>query len=123
MSEKLFIWFLLVDSQGQPYNKTSSTKVSFTSSPDIADFCDAVRSKYSDSHLQGVASSDLKVYKNKTAFDDNEVYLKPSFLIDGLGKTEENCLIVFVPSPLTDSFNKKGVFLSTRYLTCKLNIV
>jgi len=56
------IWFQLFDfATGEPYKGTSADKVSVSSSVDIADFRDAVKAKYSDSHLRGIASSDLLV--------------------------------------------------------------
>ena len=67
------VWFLLLDSAtGQPYKGTSADKVSVSSSADVADFRDAVKTKNS-SILTGITSSQLLVYKNKAAFVDGKV--------------------------------------------------
>jgi len=64
------IWYHLYDSKtGMPYMRTSADKVSVPSSADVADFRDAVKAKNADSHLKGIAASDLLVFKNKAAFD------------------------------------------------------
>jgi hypothetical protein len=73
----------------------------------VADFWDAVRSK-NPNKLASVDASDLLIYKNKAAFDNRsaaiekrkEEPLKSSCILDGLGETEEDALIVFVPPPL-----------------------
>jgi hypothetical protein len=63
-------WFLLLDSQtGEPYKGSSADKVSLLPNADVADFRDAVKAKYSDSLLKGIAPSTLTVYENKDAFE------------------------------------------------------
>ena len=66
------IWYHLYDSStGLPYKGTSATFVwrSSLKVPIIAEFCKAVKTEYSDSHLKGVSPSDLLVFKNKDSFD------------------------------------------------------
>ena len=78
------IWFLLVDSSGQPYKKTSAAKVSVSSSADVDDFRDAVKKKDKDDGdaavLSPFKSSQLTVYKNKTAFGNRNAPLKEKVL-------------------------------------------
>ena len=104
----LFIWYLLVDSvNGEPYKGTSVSSVLRASlvAPLVVQFRRAVKAEYADSHLKRVASSDLPVYKNKSAFDkrndsvldEDDKPLKSSDLLDNLGATEEEALIVAVP--------------------------
>ena len=104
------VWFLLLDSvTGQPYKKTSADYGSLPPGSVIAQFRDAVQLKNS-SILTGITSSQLLVYKNKTAFDkrnaavdgEKEEPLEEDFLIDGLGKSKKEALVVVVPS-LTSS--------------------
>ena len=99
------VWYLLVDSNGQPYKKTSADLVELPSTTCvIAQFRDAVKLKNSPI-LGGFTSSQLIVYKNKESFEkrntrveqEREVPLKSSGLLDGLGVTEEEALIVVVP--------------------------
>jgi hypothetical protein len=98
-------WFQLVDSDGEPYQRTMASKVSFTVTPDVADFQDAVKAKNSDSHLKGISPSDLQVYKNKAAFDQRkavggqEVPLDPTLPLGGLGNSKDMLIVVITPSP------------------------
>ena len=124
------IWFLLMDSAtGELYKGTSADYVLRSSLvvPVIAQFRDAVKTKYSNK-LSSVDPGELLVYKNKTAFEkrnatvdqDKEEPLKSSRSLDGLGTTEEEAIIVVVPAAsyasywrvsgtITDAFVVKGV--------------
>jgi hypothetical protein len=95
--QALRIWLLLVDSNGAPYKCTGATKVLVPSSADVSDFRDAVKAKYADSHLKGVASSDLIVYKNRAEFNKQNP-LEEDFPIEDFGKFRNEALIAFVPS-------------------------
>ena len=103
------VWFLLLDSAtGQLYKGTSASSVlcSSLAVPVVDQFRDAAHLKNS-AILTGITSSQLLVYKNKAAFDKRnaavdegkEEPLKSSRLVDGLGETEEQALIVVVPPP------------------------
>ncbi|GLD97389.1 hypothetical protein PINS_up006073 [Pythium insidiosum] len=70
MAERL-VWFLLVDQEGVAYKGTTASSVSIPSNYVIDQLRDAVKAKYADSHLKGIAPSDLLVYADKTAFDAN----------------------------------------------------
>jgi hypothetical protein len=99
------IWFLLVDAAtGQPYKGTTADAVSLLPESFIVQFRDAVKAKYADSHLQGVAPSDLLVYKNKEAFDKRnaeegkEEPLDEESPVADLGRSKAEALYVAVPS-------------------------
>eukprot|EP00158_Paraphelidium_tribonemae_P008738 Partr_v1_DN28666_c1_g1_i13_m49862 len=104
------IWFQLVDSAaGLPFGGTSATSVlrdylAVSHPADVVDFLDAVKKKYFDSHLKGIAPSDLRVYENRAAFDrrnsiqDKQEPLEVDSLVDGLGSSMEDAVIVVVPS-------------------------
>ncbi|KAI8891671.1 hypothetical protein BC833DRAFT_454794, partial [Globomyces pollinis-pini] len=102
------VWFLLVESDtGLPYKGTSADKVAVSSPADVADFRKAVKAEYNEpNYLRDIPSSALLVYKNKYSFDKRntaveegkEDPLKSSRSLNGLGKTEEDALIVAVPS-------------------------
>jgi hypothetical protein len=91
------IWFRLVDTTGQSYKGTSDSSIlsSSLAFPVVDQFRDAVKAKHSNK-LSSVDAADLIVYKNQTAFD-KENPLKSSNSLLGLGKDEENAIIVVVP--------------------------
>jgi serine/threonine protein kinase len=101
------IWFLLVDSDGLPYKRTTADFVSLPSAAVVAQVRDAVKAKRTNK-LSLVDAADLLVYKNKVAFDKRNATvdegkgepLKPSRTLDGLGETEEEALIIVVPSSM-----------------------
>jgi hypothetical protein len=108
MSPPPLVWFLLLDSAtGQPYKETRATKVSVDSSADVADIVEAVKKKFKEEDstiLTGIASCQLVVYKNKATLakrhaDDGKVeVLEEDSIIDGLGTSKKEALIVIVPS-------------------------
>ena len=98
------VWYLLVDSNGQPYKKTSADLVELPSTCVIAQFRDAVKLK-SSNKLSSFDAADLVVYKNKESFEkrDSEVEqerkepLEVDAVVVGLGTTKNDALIVVVP--------------------------
>jgi hypothetical protein len=60
------IWFQLVESDGQPYKGSSVSSVSLPPASVINGFRQAVIDANPESSLD---ASQLKIYKNKTAFD------------------------------------------------------
>ena len=102
------VWFQLLDlATGLPYKGTSADKVSVAPPADVADFRDAVKAKYADSHLSGIAPSDLRVYKNMAAFNNRnsgENALEEDSLVDRLGASKREALIVtFAQAPQGNS--------------------
>ncbi len=91
----LSIWFLLVGSNGQPYRQVDVTKVSLSTCADVDDFKNAVKAKCPNT-LASVASSQLRVFKNKSAFDDGEDPLEEDSIVTHLGHPHQ-VLIVVVP--------------------------
>jgi hypothetical protein len=109
-SPSLLVWFQLYDSAtGEPYKKTCADYIFRVRGSVIAQFRDAVKKKDIDDEDAAILtlfkSSQLLVFKNKAAFDKRnddggkEEPLRSSCLLDGLGITEEDALIVVVPSP------------------------
>ena len=101
------VWFLLLDSEtGEPYKNTTTDYVSHPPGAVVAEFRKLVHRENS-AILPGIAPSQLLVYKNKVAFDNrsaaaeerNAEPLKSSHILDGLGETEEDALVVAVPPP------------------------
>ena len=91
--------YLLTNRQGQAYKEASVDTVRLPAQSDVSDFRKAVKAE-NPNKLGTVDSSNLKVYKNKAAFDAGEEPLDFLFLLDSsFGKDKENALIVLVPSP------------------------
>ncbi|OQR82361.1 hypothetical protein THRCLA_23214 [Thraustotheca clavata] len=91
------VWYILVDDQGEPYKGTRASSVDIPSSYVIDQFAKAVKAEYSDSHLAGIAPSDLLVYANKTAFDEGNS-LEEDESIQNYGRSKKDALWVVVPS-------------------------
>jgi hypothetical protein len=79
----------------------------------VSDFRDAGTHKYDKpTYLKDIPYSTLLVYKNKAAFDKRnatvdegkEDTLEEGSFINGLGETEEEAILVFVPSLAGSSF-------------------
>jgi len=49
-------------------------------------------------------ASQLKIYKNKTAFDAKENTLEDDCLVSGLGLSDKEALVVLVPTPTVSNF-------------------
>jgi hypothetical protein len=100
------IWYRLVEADtGQPYRDTSADKVRLSNDSDVADFRKTVHVE-NPNKLSSVDASDLIVYKNQDSFDKRSATneeekggpLKSSTVLNHLGDTEEEALIVVVPS-------------------------
>ena len=102
------VWFLLLDSAtGQPYKGTSADAVSLSPGSVVVQFRDAVKAKYDQpGYLKDIPAGALHIYKNKAAFDkrntpvdDGKVEpLEEDSLLDGLGRSKKEALVVAVPS-------------------------
>ena len=110
------VWFQLLDTAtGLPYKGTAADYVSLPPGSIIAQFRDAVKKKDNDDRdaavLTTFKSSQLLVYKNNAAFhkrnapadEGKEESLKSSCLLDDLGITEEDALVVAVPTSRSSS--------------------
>ncbi len=101
MSEQLELWFILIGADGQAYKGTTADIVSLGPNQRVVHLRDAVYKK-NTFILTGIVPSQLKVYKNKAAFDNreepNEGPLQPSLLLNSLGDTEGDHLVILVPS-------------------------
>ena len=93
-------WFRLVGPDGQPYRESDASSISLSSSAVVDQFRDAVIRR-SSNLLSSFDACQLKVFKNKFAFDktsDTEKqFLEADSLISGLGTSTGDALIVMVP--------------------------
>ena len=104
------VWFLLLDSAtGLPYKDTSVSSVLRSSLvvPVVDQFRDAVKAKYDQpNYLKDIPAAATLVYKNKSAFDKRDAAfdegkeepLEEDSLVDGLGTSKKEALVVVVPS-------------------------
>jgi hypothetical protein len=119
---------------GQPYKDTSVSSVLRSSLvvPVVDQFRDAVQLKYDKpNYLKDIPSGALLVYKNKAAFDkrnavvddEKEKPLEEDSLLNGLGKSKKEALVVAIQpsdasnSPYTsvpDKLQQLGVEFSIR---------
>lgn len=88
---------------GQTYKGTSVDAMSISPDTVITQFQDVVHVK-NPNKITGISTSNLVVYKNKAVRNNaqdevKEQPLKSSWILDGLGRTEEDALIVVVPTP------------------------
>jgi len=97
------IWFQLVDSDGQPYEGSSASSLSLNPSAVVDELRQAVVNK-NPNILSSVDASQLKIYKNKTAFDTKEKTLEDDCLVSGLGLSDKEALVVLVPTPTVSNF-------------------
>jgi hypothetical protein len=96
--EPLKLVFLFSDPQGDPYKDSSFGIVTLPPKSNVCDFREAIKVK-NPNQLSSVDPSQLKVYKNKAAFDRKDEPLKLLSVLDNsFGTDEENALIVVVPS-------------------------
>ncbi len=113
------VWFLLLDSAtGLPYKRTTASSIERSSlvAPVIDQFRKAVlQDNYSI--LTGITSSQLLVYKNRTAFDKRnaavdegkEEPLDPTESLGLLG-SKQDMLVVVVPSSILPSQTQPSFF-------------
>jgi hypothetical protein len=105
------IWYQITESCSQSFKNTCASKISVSPSADVFDFVEAVKTK--NNELSLIKSVDLLVYKNKETFERRnakEEPLKFSCPISGLGRTEEEAVIVVINMiwfQLTDSDSGK----------------
>lgn len=87
---------------------------------DIDDFRDAIKDRFSDSHLKGIASSNLQVFKNKIVLEDQEAPLPSNMLLRGLHLKGDDVLLVLVPDfdyLTSSSTNVKHFWISASHLS------
>lgn len=85
-------WFQLVSDDG---NAVTSADAVVVDVEDVAALRHAVKATYNDSHLAGIAASDLTVFKNRDKYNANES-MTPGSSIEAFGLSENDTLIVQV---------------------------
>ena len=91
---------------GQPYKGSSANSLSLNPSAVVDELRLAVVNK-NPNILSSVDASQLKIYKNKTAFDGKEETLEDDCLIYGLGLSDKEALVVLVPTPTVSNCTTK----------------
>jgi hypothetical protein len=85
------VWFQLVGADSLPFNGSSVDALTLPRRSSIREFRDALKTKYADSHLKGIAPDTLKVFAPGT-----DSPLEVDVSIGELGKSKNNPLIVLV---------------------------
>lgn len=98
-----FIWFRLVNKDGQPFQNTTPTTVLRASlvAPMVDQFRKAVHREFAHAELKNVSAPTLKVFVNSKALKEN-VPMEEDALIDAEhGATKNTALLVTVPTPVS----------------------
>jgi hypothetical protein len=110
-------WFQLVGEAGSAVTSATSVRVDVE---DVDTFRDAVKEKFKDSHLAGIAAADLTVFANQAAYDATQA-LEEDAPIASFGGLKKDALIVQVPrkeqqsglwlvrGSIVNALNTKGV--------------
>ena len=102
-----FVWFELVNDQGQPYQGSTPTSVSISQGLNVDSFRKQVKTE-SPQIPSSIGAAQLIVYKNKSDLigEDEISPLKGSTLIDPtFGPDEDHSLIVVVPIETAGTFS------------------
>ncbi|KAI9994926.1 hypothetical protein PInf_011773 [Phytophthora infestans] len=85
---------------GEDGNAVTSTDAVVVDIEDVVALRHAVKEKFTDSHLAGIAASDLTVFANRAEYDAKRSVLLPQSgsPVTAYGNNEENALIVQVPT-------------------------
>jgi hypothetical protein len=86
-------WLQLMSEDGKALTSVTSVALDVE---DVDSLRDAVKDKYKDSYLTGIAASDLTVFENRVKYDAEEP-LTPGSSIEVFGPSEHEALIVVVP--------------------------
>jgi rhodanese-related sulfurtransferase len=92
------VWFKLVDAEGNAVALSADRVKDLPDKAVVVDVRDAVKDKFADSHLAGIAPSDLTVFAHQEAYDAKQALPKASSPVTDLGKDEDHPLIVQVPA-------------------------
>jgi hypothetical protein len=100
-------WYILVDSDGQPYGETSADRVEVSPNADISTLRTTIKDAVPEI-LGAITPSRLKVYRNKELFDRKEGLLQADTQVTGLGPSMKEALVILVPPPLTSLSASRG---------------
>uniref|UniRef100_K3WL59 Uncharacterized protein n=1 Tax=Globisporangium ultimum (strain ATCC 200006 / CBS 805.95 / DAOM BR144) TaxID=431595 RepID=K3WL59_GLOUD len=97
------MWFRLVGASGEALRLFAGSVRCADHVNTAAHFRSAVKERFTDSYLAGIADLDLRIYANRVVVDDAKRHgkeqqdLKSSASLECLGGTEDKALIVEVP--------------------------
>jgi hypothetical protein len=93
-------WFQLVDEKGDCFKGSMSCTIDFDTRGDAIAFCTSLILTFGYGVIfRGIVPFQLRLYKNRTAFDSgNGKPLEEDEIIGDYGKTKKDALIVLVPS-------------------------
>jgi hypothetical protein len=102
-------WLQLVNEDGKALSSATSVALDVE---DVDSLRDAVKYKHKDSHLAGIAQSDLTVFENRAKYDAKEA-LEEDSPIGSYGGSKNEALIVVVPDADDGGEGSLSVFLRT----------
>ena len=111
---KKAVWFQLLDEGGKPFQGVGADKVFVSPVADVVDFREAVHAECAKT-LQNVDALKLKVFKDETAFKDNEPLLPNASITAELGATMETALLVMVPGASGIAMGQRLVYVSSMH--------
>ncbi|KAI8903990.1 hypothetical protein EDD86DRAFT_220693 [Gorgonomyces haynaldii] len=85
------VWYRIIDNQGNPMGDTAVAELPLLNCT-CAQFRKTVKLD-NPAKLSLVDANDLSVFKDKQAIEENQA-IKSSTTLEGLGQSEDNCLIV-----------------------------
>ncbi|KAJ0395059.1 hypothetical protein P43SY_011447 [Pythium insidiosum] len=96
-------WFQLVGEDGNALTSADAVVVDIE---DVDTLRDAVKLKFADSDLAGIAPSNLTVFANLAAYEAKQAFPRSSSPVTGLGIDEDNAIIVQVPQKADSALGK-----------------
>jgi hypothetical protein len=108
-------WFRLVDSDGNSYKGHTAEKIPVPLNADVSDLRKAIQ-LVSKEILGDITLARLKTFKNKNAFKMKEGDLSADSVINGLGSTLDDAIVILVPPPLTSLPSAEGLILSGHFV-------
>jgi hypothetical protein len=91
------VWFILVDSDGQPYEDTAAGKVVVDPKADIPVLRKAIQVECTGL-LDNISHLRFKIYQNRDVFDTKGKPLREDSTIAGLGISMDDALVILIPS-------------------------
>jgi hypothetical protein len=90
------VWLQLVGADSLPFNGSSVDALTLPHRSSICEFRDALKTKYADSHLKGIAPDTLKIFAPGT-----DSPFEVDHIIGELGESENDPFMVLVPDQIS----------------------
>jgi hypothetical protein len=108
------VWFILVDSDGLPYEGTAASTVNVDLEANIPVLRKAIKVECEEI-LDNISPLRFQVYKNRDVFDSQGKPLREDSTIAGLGTSLDDALVIVI-QPSRKSSSAPGGLISAQYL-------